>query len=115
MASDEDLWFRGAQADFQAVGHKGPRIAELQTMCLQIEDMVQSIALGLTGITEVLRAMKTRVDHIERWVQVQQAQQDQSVEQPPLLISPPQADLTPPLPADDADLKCMSIEQACNV
>lgn len=81
MASDEDLWLRAAQADFQAVAHKGACVSDLQTMCSQIEDGIQSIALGLTELTEVLRVMKNRVDHIENCVQVQQAHQDQSVGQ----------------------------------
>ena len=81
MPSDADLWVRGAQADFQAVGHKGACISDLQTMCCQIEEMVQSIALGLNGLTEVLRVMKNHVDHIETWVQAQETHQDQSVEQ----------------------------------
>lgn len=81
MLSDADLWVRGAQADFQAVVHKGACISDLQTMCCQIEDMVQSIALGLNELTEVLRVMKNRLDHIETWVQAQQTHQDQSVEQ----------------------------------
>ena len=80
MPSDADLWVRGAQADFQAVGHKSACKSDLQTMCCQIEDMVQSIALGLNELTEVLRVMKNHVDHIEAWVQSQETHQDQSVE-----------------------------------
>ncbi len=82
MPSDADLWVRGAQADFQAAGHKGACISDPQTMCWQIEDMVQSIALGLNELTEVLRVMQIRLDHIEAWVQAQQElQRDQSVQQ----------------------------------
>jgi hypothetical protein len=65
MPNDEDLWVRCAQADFQSAGHKGANLSDLHSMCVQIEDMVQSIALGLNELTEVLRSMKNRIDHIE--------------------------------------------------
>jgi hypothetical protein len=81
MPSEADLWLRGAQADFQAVTHKRACISDLQTMCCQIEDMVYSVALGLNELTEVLRVMKNRVDHIEAWVQAQQTHQDHPAEQ----------------------------------
>ncbi len=73
MSSDVDLFVRGAQADFKAAGHRGACTSDLHTICLQIEDMVQSIALGLNQLTEVLCLMKERVDHIESWIQAQQA------------------------------------------
>ena len=81
MPSDADLWMRGAQADFEAVGHKGACESDPQTMCCQIEGMLQSIALGLNQLTEVLRDIKYRVDHIEAWVRAQQTYQDQHDEQ----------------------------------
>ncbi len=81
MLSEEDLCLRGAQADFQAAGHRETRVSDLHAMCSQIEEMLQSIALGLCQLTEVLHAIKSRVDDIETWVQVQQRQQDECVEQ----------------------------------
>ncbi len=71
MPNDVDLWLRSAQADFQTVGHQGACISDLYTMCRQLEDMVQSIALGLHGLTEVLRSMNQRIDNIDNWVQAQ--------------------------------------------
>ncbi len=72
MRKEEDLWVRSAQADFTAAGHKGACLSDLHTMCLQIEDMVQSIALGLNELTEVMRLMRERIAHIENWIQAQE-------------------------------------------
>ncbi len=81
MSSDVDLLVRGAKADFQAAGHKPACASDLHTMCWQIEDMVQSIALGLNGLTEVLCVMKERIDQIEVWMNARQtAQSEQAVQ-----------------------------------
>lgn len=82
MPNEVDLWVRGAKADFQAAIHRGACISDLPSMCSQIEDMVQSIALGLNGLAETLQLMSDRIDQIDRWVQTQQAlQQDQPMQQ----------------------------------
>lgn len=73
MSNEVEPWLRSAQADFQAAGHKGASYSELHTMCLQIEDMVQSIALGLNELTQVLVLLKDQIDHVERMVQAQQS------------------------------------------
>ena len=72
MPCDTDLLVRGAQADFQAAAHKGACTPDLHTMWLQIETMIQSIALGLNQLAQVLCVMKDRIDHIESWIQAQQ-------------------------------------------
>ena len=73
MSKEGEPWVRSAQADFESAGHKGASFSDLHTMCLQIEDMVQSIALGLKGLTEVLSSMKDQIDHIENIIQAQQS------------------------------------------
>jgi len=77
MPNDVDLWVRSAQADFQAASHQGARISDLYAMNGQIEEMLQSVALGLNELTEALRLMSNRIDHIESWVQAQQTLQQQ--------------------------------------
>lgn len=75
MSQDGAPWLRSARADFEAAGHKGASVCDVHTMCLQIEDMVQSIALGLNGLTEVLSSMKDQIDHVESVIQAQQPRQ----------------------------------------
>ena len=72
MPNNVDLLVRGAKADFQAAVHQGACISDVPSMCSQIEDMIQSIALGLNGLTDALRSMSDRIDHIESWIQAQQ-------------------------------------------
>jgi len=81
MPSETDLCVRGAQADFEAAGHRGACVSDLHSMCCQIEDMLQSIALGLSQLTQALQVTENRIDRIETWVQAQQTHRDQSVEQ----------------------------------
>ncbi len=76
MSKEVDQWVRSAQADFKAAGHKGACPCDLETMCLQIEDMVQSIALGLSELTEVVRLTKNRIEHIEGWIEAQESAQE---------------------------------------
>jgi hypothetical protein len=66
MTKEVEPWVRSAQADFQAAGHRGASLADLHTMCLQIEDMVQSIALGLNEMTQVLCSLKDQIDRMEQ-------------------------------------------------
>jgi hypothetical protein len=73
MSKEVELWVRSAQADFQSAGHRGASFSDLHTMCLQIEDMVQSIALGLNELTQVMCLIKDQIDHIETSVQAQQS------------------------------------------
>ena len=88
MPNAVDLWVSSAKRDFQAAVHEGAKkdfewavhygacIADLPLVCCQIEDMVQSIALGLNELTEALQAMNNRIDEIDEWVHAQQAAQE---------------------------------------
>ena len=83
-----DLWVSSAKEDFQAAAHEGAKadfkcavhhgacIADLPLVCCQIEDMVQSIALGLNELTEALQMMNNRINEIDDWVHAQQAAQE---------------------------------------
>jgi len=83
-----DSWVSSAKADFQAAAHEGAKtdfkyavhhgacIADLPLMCGQIQDMVQSIALGLNELTEALKLVNNRIDEIGEWVHAQQAAQE---------------------------------------
>jgi hypothetical protein len=83
-----DLWVSSAKEDFQAAAHEGAKadfkcavhhgacIADLPLVCCQIEDMVQSIALGLNELTEALQMMNNRINEIDEWVHAQQAAQE---------------------------------------
>ena len=75
MPKDADLWMRSARADFDAASHRSGHISDAPSIS-QIEDMVQSIALGLKGLTEVIHSLSKRVDRIDAWVQTQQALQE---------------------------------------
>jgi hypothetical protein len=81
MPNSIDLWVSAAKADFQAAAHQGARaadfkcgvhhgacIADLPLICTQIEEMVQSIALGLNELTEALEVMNKRINEIEKCV-----------------------------------------------
>ncbi len=84
MPKNVDLWLRSAQADFQAAAHQGAADhSDPQPIRSRLEDMVQSIALGMNEFTEVLRAMNNRISHIETLVQAQEMflQQDRSAQQ----------------------------------
>jgi hypothetical protein len=94
MPNAIDLWVRSAKEDFQAAAHEGAKadfkravhhgacIADLPLVCCQIEDMVQSIALGLNELTEALQVMNNRINEIDECVHAQQAaQEDQRTEQ----------------------------------
>ena len=72
MPNNVELWLSSAQADFQAAGHQNVRISDVPAMCGQIEDMVQSIALGLKGLTGAMLAMNSRINEIDNWVRAQQ-------------------------------------------
>ncbi|MGA3019556.1 MAG: hypothetical protein ABSF62_20725 [Bryobacteraceae bacterium] len=100
MPNAVDLWVSSAEADFQAAAHEGAKtdfkcavhygacIADLPLVCCRIEDMVQSIALGLNELTEALRLMNNRIDEIDEWVHAQQAAQEgQRTEQPSPALS----------------------------
>ena len=87
MPNAIDLWVSSAKADFQSAAHEGAKadfkcavhhgacIADLPLVCCQIEDMVQSIALGLNELTEALQLMNNRINEIDEWVHAQQAAQ----------------------------------------
>lgn len=75
MPNDVDLWVSSAKADFEAAVHQGSRISDLHSACTQIEDMLQSIALGLNELTEAVLSLSKRLDHIDGWVQAQQTPQ----------------------------------------
>ena len=94
MPNAIDLWVSSAKADFQSAAHEGAKadfkcavhhgacIADLPLVCCQIEDMVQSIALGLNELTEALQLMNNRINEIDEWVHAQQvAQEAQRTEQ----------------------------------
>jgi len=96
-----DLWVNSARADFQAAAHEGAKadfkcavhhgacIADLPMVCCQIEDMVQSIALGLNELTAALQLMNNRINEIDEWVHAQQAAETaQGREQIPGRLSP---------------------------
>src|ERR1022692_2155092 len=79
-----DLWVSSAKEDFQAAAHEGAKadfkcavhhgacIADLPLVCCQIEDMVQSLALGLNDLTAALQMMNNRIMMCEEWVHAQQ-------------------------------------------
>ena len=75
MARDVDLWLTSAKADFQAAVHQSACISDIPSMCSQIENMVQSIALGLNECTEALQSMSNRLDRIESIIQTLQTPQ----------------------------------------
>jgi hypothetical protein len=93
MPNSIDLWVSSAKADFQAAAHQGAKahlkcavhegasIADLPVVCCQIEDMLQSIALGLNELTEALQLMNTRIDEIDEWVHTQQVAQESQLEE----------------------------------
>jgi hypothetical protein len=88
MPNAIDLWVSSAKADFQAAAHQaakadfkcgvheGACISDLPLVCCRIEDMVQSIALGLNELTEALQLMNNRINEIDEWVHAQQAAQE---------------------------------------
>ena len=85
MPNAIDLWVESAKADFQSAAHEGSItdikcavhhgacIADLPVVCCRIEEMVQSIALGLNELTEALKMMNKRIDEIDDWVHAQEA------------------------------------------
>jgi len=81
MSDEVGLWVSSAKADFQSAVHEGAKTAGIQTaihhgasisdlplICSQIEDMVQSIALGLNELSEALLLMNSRIDRIDQWI-----------------------------------------------
>jgi hypothetical protein len=89
MSSSVDLWVSSAKLDFQSAIHEGVKTADLQTavhhgvcfadlpvMCCQIEDMVQSVALGLNELSEALLLINQRLDQIDARLRAQSPARD---------------------------------------
>ncbi len=89
-----ESWMRGARADFQTAAHEGAKVdfkfavhhgvsfADLPVICCQLQDMVQSIALGLNELTGALEVMNQRLDEIAKRVDARQPSPESREEEP---------------------------------